>query len=119
MNKKEELFNPMPGLGEKLYNPKKYGRIRVVSDIISPNVQGATVQQYRKGHQTYTFIVKKIQGFLKIIYIQNLKKDFFSNENVYDINYIKSLNVEFVKKFTKKERSKINLCEKTLQTKSI
>jgi hypothetical protein len=102
-------------LGERLIG----GPRKLVRDIISPNVHTAIVQKYRMGLQTYTFIVKRIKGVQKIIYIQNQGEDFFSKENVYDINYIKDLKVEFVKNYTKKEESKIRLREKTLQTKYI
>ena len=102
-------------LGERLIG----GPRKLVRDIISSGVNTAIVQKYRMGLQTYTFILKRIKGVQKIIYIQNLENEFFSKENVYDINYIKDLKVEFVKNYTENERLKIRLREKTLQTKCI
>ena len=102
-------------LGERLIG----GPRKLVGDIFSSNVETVKVQKYRMGLQTYTFIVKRIKGVRKIIYIEKLENEFFSNENVYDINYIKNLKVECVKNFTKEEHFKIVLYTKTLQTKSI
>ena len=103
----------MHSLGEKYFGLK-----RSVGKLISSNVRTFLVQKYRKGLQTYTFIVKNIGGIKKIIYIQNLENEFFSNENVYNIDYIKNLKVECVMDFNK-EYKKIKCCRRTLQSKYI
>jgi hypothetical protein len=100
-------------LGEKYFGPKI-----LVGELISSNVRIFHVQQYKMGLQTYTFILKDFQCAKKIIYIQNLGNDFFSNENVYNINYIKNLKVECVIDFNK-EYKKIRLCSRTLKSKYI
>ena len=103
----------MHSLGEKYFGLK-----RSVGKLISSNVRTFLVQKYRNGLQTYTFIVKNIGGIKKIIYIQNLENEFFSNENVYNIDYIKNLKVECVMDFNK-EYKKIKCCSRTLQSKYI
>ena len=100
-------------LGEKYLGPKI-----LVGELISSNVRIFHVQQYKMGLQTYTFILKNIQGVRKIIYVQNLGNDFFSNESVYNINYIKNLKVECVMDFNK-EYKKISLRSRTLKSKYI
>jgi len=103
----------MHSLGEKYFGLK-----RSVGKLISSNVRTFLVQKYRKGLQTYTFIVKNIQGMKKIIYVQNLGNEFFSNESVYNIDYIKNLKVECVMDFNK-EYKKISLRSRTLKSKYI
>lgn len=100
-------------LGEKYFGPKI-----LVGELISSNVRTFHVQQYKMGLQTYTFILKNIQGVKKIIYVQNLGNDFFSNESVYNIDYIKNLKVECVMDFNK-EYKKISLRSRTLKSKYI
>jgi hypothetical protein len=95
-----------------------FGQKKMVRDIISFNVRSFRVQKYKIGLQTFTFILKNINGIKKIIYIQNLEKDFFSEESEYNIDYIKNLKVECVKNF-KKEYRKIRLCSRTFQSKYI
>jgi len=102
-------------LSKKIYGK---GPRKLVGDIISSNVNTVKVREYKMALQPYTFIVEEIKGVKKIIYIENLGEDFFSNENVYDINYIKNLKVEFVKNYTEKSIN-ILLSKNRLKIKSI
>ena len=101
-------------LGEKYFGPKI-----LVGELISSNVRTFRVQQYKMGLQTYTFILKNIQGMKKIIYIQNLGNEFFSNESVYNIDYIKNLKIECIVDDSIEENEKISLRSHTIQTKYI
>ncbi len=113
MSKNISLCEKNISLGEKYFGPQMF-----VGDIIFFNVRSFRVQKYKMGLQTYTFILKNINGIKKIIYIQNLEKDFFSDESEYNIDYVKNLKVECVKNF-KKEYNKIRLYNKTIETKYI
>jgi hypothetical protein len=76
---------------------QKFQRIPVVCDIIYGNVQTLKVIQYSMGLTTYTIIQAGINGMYKILYISNLEKDFFSDENVNNLDYIKYLQVLRIK----------------------
>jgi len=100
-----------PSLGE-IFGQKKLVRDFFLFD------EDILVQKYKMGLQTFTFIVKNIDGIEKIIYIQNLEKDFFLEESVYNIDYIKNLNVHCENIFDK-EYNQIILSNRSYQSKNI
>jgi hypothetical protein len=106
-------------VGFNKIGPKYFGTIMSVGDVIHPNVRNLSVKKYRNGLQTYTFIRLYINNVKQIIYIQNLGKEFFSNENVYDIDDIKNLKVECIVNDSIEENKKISLRKHTLQSKYI
>jgi hypothetical protein len=97
---------------------KYFGPIMSVRDVIPYTVGNIKVQKYRMGLQNYTFIRVSIDGIKKVIYIQNLGNEFFSEESVYDIDYIKDLKVECIRNFNQ-EYNKIRLYSRTFQSKYI
>jgi hypothetical protein len=105
--------------GKNTLYKKYFGPITYVGDLVSSNLQTLRVKKYRMGLQTYTFIRLYINGVKKIIYIQNLENEFFSNKNVYNMNYINDLKVEYIMDDSNEENKKINLRRRSLQSKEI
>ena len=105
--------------GKNTLYKKYFGPITYVGDLISSNLRTLRVKKYRMGLQTYTFIRLYINGVKKIIYIQNLENEFFSNKNVYNMNYINDLKVESIMDDSKEENKKISLRRRSLQSKEI
>ena len=101
-------------LGEKYFGQRMY-----VGDLISSNIRFLGVKKYRIGLQHYTFIRLYINGVKKIIYIENLKNEFFSDQHVCNMNYIRSLKVEYIMDDSEEENEKIRSRSKTLQLKEI
>jgi uncharacterized protein YlbG (UPF0298 family) len=97
---------------------QKFQRIPVVCDIIYGNVQTLKVIQYSMGLTTYTIIQAGINGMYKILYIPNLEKDFFSDENVNNLDYIKDLEVLRIKN-SNTDFEEINLNRRNLVKKLI
>jgi len=101
-------------LYKKYFGPRTY-----VGDLISSNLRTLRVKKYRMGLQTYTFIRLYINGVKQIIYIQNLENEFFSNKNVYNMDYIKDLKVECIMDDSNEENNKISLRRHTLESREV
>jgi hypothetical protein len=100
-------------LGQINLGKQKFRTIPAVSDLISGNVQTLKVIQYSMGLTTYTIIQAGINGMYKILYIPNLEKDFFSDENVDNLDYIKDLKVLRIKN-SNTEFEEINMNRRNL-----
>ena len=101
-------------LGEKYF-----GKRIVLGTLIHSSARSLCIKKYRMGLQNYTFIRLYINGIKKIVYIQNLGKEFFSKENEYNFDYIKDLKVECIMEDSIEENNKITMRSKNLQSKYI
>lgn len=87
MSKKTEQKLKILSLGERLMGAPKF----VGETDFHDNQETLTIYSFQKGLQTYTFIPVTDDGFVKILFIEILEKDFFSDTRDYD--YVKNLRV--------------------------